>query len=319
MKLTISEAAKLLQQHDDYVILTHHGPDGDTLGSAGLLCRGLQAAGKKAAVLENPKTTPKLAFLTEGLCCSECKENQMLIAVDVAAAHLLPPEHQQYSNIFLRIDHHANDLSFTDHELVRPESASCAELIYQVLAEMGVKLDKFMAEALYTGLSTDTGCFRYANTTAHAYRTAAVCLEAGADIPRLNRELFEVSSLRKLQAQSYLTEHARFLQDGQGVVCVLPYEIYQKLQLTEDDLDNISGFPRSIEGVKIAATVRQRKDGTMKISVRAVPGYDARSVCEVFGGGGHKGAAGARSELPMEQVVDEVARQICRVLSEGAI
>ena len=163
-----------------------------------------------------------------------------------------------------------------------------------------------MANALYTAVSTDTGCFRYANTTAHTLRTAAACKEAGADTFSLNQALFETNSLARLRLQGWLVENALFLQEGKIVLCALPLSKEQELGLTEDDLENISGFPRTIAGVQIAAMLRQEPDGRIKLSVRAVPGCDAAAICAKFGGGGHKGAAGASMDMTMEEAVDAV-------------
>ena len=179
-------------------------------------------------------------------------------------------------------------------------------MIYDVLKEMGAKLDVLMATALYTAVSTDTGCFRYANTTANSLRVAADCTEAGADTFSMNQAYFETNSLARLRLQGWMVENALFLQDGKIVICALPREKELELGLTEDDMENISGFPRTISGVKIAATLRQEPDGKIKMSVRAVPGCDAAEICQKFGGGGHKGAAGASFDLSMEEAVAAV-------------
>ena len=186
------------------------------------------------------------------------------------------------------------------------DSASCGEIVYDVLKEMGAKLDKPMAEALYTAVSTDTGCFRYANTTANTLRAAADCLAAGADTFGMNQLYFETNTLGRLRLQGWLVENAIFLQGGKIVICPLPREKELELGLTEDDLENISGFPRTIAGVKIAATLRQEPGGRIKMSVRAVPGCDAAAICAKFGGGGHKGAAGASMDMTMEEAVEAV-------------
>ncbi len=307
-KLTIPETAGFLKARDNFAIVTHRRPDGDTLGCAVLLCLGLRQLGKKAFVLRNPETTEKYQSLLSGLTKEAPTENDTLVAVDVASSNMLGDHFSPLqNNILLRIDHHGSADSFTDFELVDPDAAACGEVIYDVLKEMGAVLDTPMATALYTAVSTDTGCFRYANTTANTLRVAADCTEAGADIFSMNQAYFETNSLGRLRLQGWLTENALFLQDGKVVICALPLEKERELGLTEDDLENISGFPRSIAGVKIAATLRQEPGGLVKLSVRAVPGYDAAAICQNFGGGGHKGAAGASMNLSMEEAVAAVA------------
>ncbi len=311
MKLNRRETAALLSDRDHFAIVTHRRPDGDTLGSAALLCLGLRQLGKCTHVLENPETTPKYHPLMAGITKKSVDAGDMIVAVDVASGNMLG-EHFAHleGKIALRIDHHGTATSFTDFELVEPESAACGEVIYGVLQEMGAVLDRAMATALYTAVSTDTGCFRYANTTANTLRVAADCVAAGADTFSMNQAYFETNSLARLRLQGWLVENALFLQEGKVVICALPLHKEQELGLTEDDLENISGFPRSIAGVKIAATLRQEPSGLVKLSVRAVPGCDAAAICQKFGGGGHKGAAGASMNMTMDEAIAAVAAAI---------
>ena len=306
-KLTRSETAQFLSQRDHFAIVTHRRPDGDTLGSAALLCLGLRQLGKTAYVLENSETTEKYLPLMANLTKPQADQQDTLVAVDVASSNMLGDYFAPLADgILLRIDHHGSATSFTDFELVDADAAACGEVVYDVLKQMGTTLDVPMATALYTAVSTDTGCFRYANTTANTLRVAADCVAAGADAFSMNQAYFETNSLGRLRLQGWLTENALFLQDGKVVICALPLEKEKELGLTEDDLENISGFPRSIAGVKIAATLRQEPDGKIKMSVRAVPGCDAAAICQKFGGGGHKGAAGASMDLSMEEAVAAV-------------
>ena len=308
-KLTRSETAKILLAHDNYAIVTHRRPDGDTLGSSALLCMGLRQLGKTAHILENPEITPKYAHLHKGLCKPFAEEGDFVVTVDVASGNMLPDifKHLAFD---LRIDHHGSATSFTPVELVESEAAACGEIVYHVLMEMGAELDIPMANALYTAISTDTGCFRYANTTADTFAVASACAKAGAEVFRLNQELFETNSLARLKVQSYMLQNAVFLQQGRVAICALPKAVEQECGAGEDDLDNISGFPRSIEGVKLAVTIREEGTGRVKMSVRAVPGQDAAALCAKFGGGGHKGAAGASMNATLEEAVEAVIAEL---------
>ena len=305
--MTRIETAQFLKTQDHFALVTHRRPDGDTIGSAALLCRGLRQLGKTAHVLENPEITEKYAHLLEGISKPAAEEGDTVVSVDVASDTMLGAQFAPLlGRIVLRIDHHGSATSFTPMELVEPKMAACGELIYALLQLLDVTLDVPMAEALYTAVSTDTGCFRYANTTANTLRVAADCVEAGVNTFLLNQVLFETNSLGRLRLQGWIVENALFLCGGKIAICALPKAKEEELNLTEDDLENISGFPRSIAGVKIAATLRQESNDTVKMSVRAVPGYDAAAICAKFGGGGHTGAAGASMKLSMEEAVEAV-------------
>lgn len=310
-KLTRTETAAFLAANDGFAILTHRRPDGDTLGSAALLCRGLRQLGKVAYILENPEITPKYAPLHKGLTMPSVQEGDVLIAVDTASKGMLPEAFAHLADaIALRIDHHGTAESFTDWELVEPEAAACGEIVYGVLQELGAQLDEPMADVLYTAVSTDTGCFRYANTTPNTFRVAADCAAVSKNLFAMNQLYFDTNSLGRLRLQGWLVENAIFLQEGKAVICALPKSVEEELGLSEDDMENISGFPRSIEGVKVAATIREDAPGKVKISVRAVPGCDAAAICAKFGGGGHKGAAGASMTCSMEVAVEALKEAI---------
>jgi len=207
----------------------------------------------------------------------------------------------------LRIDHHSASTSFTEFELVDGDSASCAELVWDLLEEMGVAMTPAIADAVYVGVSTDTGCFRFSNTTAHTFETAAECAAAGARIYELNQEIFETNTLEKLRIQAWIVDHMRLLGNGELALCAIPYAVEQEIGVTEDDMDNVSNFPRTVAGVKMAATLRENKNG-VKLSVRAVPGWDATKIATQFGGGGHKGAAGASFSCPLEEAAKRVEK-----------
>ena len=305
--LTRAEAAGFLLSHDNIAILTHRRPDGDTVGSAAALCLGLRQLGKNAWVLHNEEVTERFAFLLEGLTKEAAEETDTIVSVDVASPGMLPKCFEMYKDrVALRIDHHGSATSFTEEELVDAGSASCAELVCDVLTILGIQLDKAIATAVYVGTSTDTGCFRFANTTSHSFMIAAICAQAGVEVYKLNQDLFETNSLAKLRLHAWMIDHLDVFDDGKLAIVAIPRAVEELLGVTDDDVDNISSYPRTVAGVCMAATLRQSKDGDTKISIRAIPGYDAAAVCAQFGGGGHKGAAGASTRMGLEEAATAV-------------
>ena len=307
-KLTRAEAAEFLARQDRFSIITHCGPDGDTVGSAAGLCLGLRQLGKTAHVLQNSQFPDKYKYLVEGLLKEDAQEGDTVISVDVAAAKMLSDDSRHLADrVDLRIDHHATDTPFAALELVDSTAAACSEIVYDLLMLLGVWLDVAMANALFTAVSTDTGCFRYANTTHRTFAVASACAAVSPDLFRITQELFDTVTLGRLRLQNWVVEHMRMLCGGKIVVCGIPADLYRTLDLREEEMGNLSGFLRSIEGVKIAATVKQDEEGHTGISVRAVPGYDAAAVCVKFGGGGHKGAAGASMEnVTLEEALEKL-------------
>ena len=304
-KLTVSETAGFLLERDHFLLLTHRRPDGDTLGSAAALCLGLRQLGKTAHLLYNPEVTPRYAHLQEDISKTTACPEDTVICVDVAAADLLTDSGKQLP-IHLRIDHHRSAESFTEQEWVDPLAAACGQMIYDLLMEMGAVLDKPMANALHIAVATDTGCFRFGNNQPHTLEVAAACAKVSDEISAINREIFTVTSLKRLRLQGWIVENMHLFDEGRVAICLLPRAVEQEMGLTEDDMENISGFLRAIEGVLIGAMLRENADGTLKLSVRCQQIYDAGGICAKLGGGGHRGAAGATLHIPAEEAVQAV-------------
>ena len=292
-QITIPEAAEFLRGADNFLILTHRRPDGDTIGCAAALCGGLRAIGKRAFVLENPQFTPKFRPYLDGLTTDMPDEAACVVTVDIAASRLFPFGYEDYVNrTELAIDHHGRNDFYAKRTYVNPDAAACGELILAVLRELGVTPDRRIAEALYCAISTDTGCFRYSNTTADTLRAAAYCKDCGADTFAINQVMFMTKRLARLKLDAYLTETTELYADGLVAISQLPDEVRSELAITEDDIDDISGFGREIAGVQIAVMIRSSQEGG-KLSVRTSPNYDASAICAALGGGGHRAAAGA--------------------------
>jgi len=288
--LTIRETADWLLTRDNFTILTHRRPDGDTVGCAIALCRGLRKLGKQAAIYENPQFTPRYLPYLEGLTAKAVSGT--VVSVDIASDGLFP---NGFSGaVELAIDHHGSNNGFAAEGYVDGKRASCGEILLQLLQEMGAEIDSDMADALYIAISTDTGCFRYSNTKAATLRAVAELMEYGADTVSLNRMLFVVKSKARFQLEAYLTAGMELCAGGKIGICTLPQAEMDRMGVTEDDADSIAGFARDMEGVEIGALLRDLPDGKSKISLRTDNClYDASEICRRLGGGGHNAAAGA--------------------------
>ena len=306
--MTVTETARWLLAHDNYLILTHIRPDGDTLGCAAGLCAALRKAGKNAALLPNPGVTSTYADYVAPYLAPEGYSHDTVVSVDIATTGLFPDNARAYAGcVDLAIDHHPSYEGFSRESCVDHTLAACGELIYAICLELG-QMDSEIALPLYVAVSTDTGCFRYSNTDHHTFLVAAACSRFGARVYELNQQLFETNTLGRLKMQAWIVENLRPIREGRMAVVAIPRQVEQDIGVTDDDMDNISSFPRTIAGIEAAATLREGADGEIKLSVRTIPGYDATKVAERFGGGGHKAAAGANIRLPLAQAAAEVEK-----------
>ena len=291
--MTRAEFCAFVREHDNFVILTHRRPDGDTIGCASALCLGLRQLGKSAAVLQNEQFTPRFAALLEGLVCEDAPADACVISTDIASEGLLSFDAVRLGlTPVCAVDHHGSN-SLACPKLVEADKAACGEIVHALLTELGVTVTKRIAECLYTAISTDTGCFKFSNTSANTHRTAAALIDAGADVYPINKVFFDTKSFARLRLEAKLTDTMEFYAGGEVGVCTMPKKLLAAFTVTEDDLDSISGFARSIEGVKIGVMIREVEDGLGKISLRTEAPYDASAICQRLGGGGHAAAAGA--------------------------
>ena len=305
--LTPAEAAGFLLSHDNYTILTHRRPDGDTVGCAAALCLALRGLGKSASVLNNPQNTERYAPFLQGLLTEEPRG--CIVSVDVSSPVQLPMNYS--SDVELCIDHHGSNKGFAARTCLEAEAGACAELIYKVLLELGAALTPEIATALYVGVSTDTGCFRFGNTTPQTLRTAACLIEAGADYKTINRNIFEIKSRGRFGLEGYLTANMELYAAGKICVCMLPQTVIDSLGANEDDADSIAGFTRTLEGVEIGALIRDLPGGQSKVSLRTDSRFwDASQICGLLGGGGHAAASGATLSCSMEEFRERLLEAI---------
>jgi len=282
-----------LRANDKILILTHKSPDGDTLGTGAALCRVLQQMGKQARVENSEPIPEKYRFLLEGLAQPDF-DPEYIIAVDVADPKLLGDKLSVYADrVDLCIDHHPSNLYYAKEVFCRPEDGAAALTLYRILKEMGEPITPDIATDLYTGLSTDTGCFRYSNTSSEALRVAADLIDAGADNAGINVRMFETKSLAYFRLFQKVLAGLRLYCKGQVAVFKVTREMMEETGATEDMLDAIAPFSRQIAGVKAGVTMKQQADGRYKFSLRTHEPLDASAICQLIGGGGHARAAGS--------------------------
>lgn len=294
-RITLDEAAALLKQHDRFKILTHTYPDGDTLGCAYALCYALRKLGKQANIAVDGKLPSKFGYLAESYE-EQVFAHEYVVSVDVAAASLLGESVMEgVERIDLCIDHHGSNSLEADNVYVDSSAAAAAEIIYRLLEPLGVELDEDIAGGIYTGISTDTGCFCYTNTTPRTHCIAAAVMPY-CDWQQINYINFVIKSRAKIKIERMLLETMEFYAGGQCAIVYTTVAMCEALGAGDDEMEGLASIPRQIEGVKMGITMREKAGGVFKISVRTNDGIDAAEFCKKFGGGGHPAASGCSVE-----------------------
>ena len=293
-QLNVQQMAQRLCAADNILILCHKNPDGDTIGCGSALCHALKALCKTAAVLCSDAVPSRYSF-TAPVMFRGGFEPKTVVAVDVASVQLFGENNgvPQYTrHIDLCIDHHAGNSGYADFTLLDGSAAAAAELLYEVISEMGVEITPLIANCLYTGLATDTGCFRFSSTTANTHLVAAKLILAGAQLEELNTLLFDTKPRERMEAERIARNHLEYHLDDRCALMYLTRDEIEQSGVDPADLEELTSLPISIEGVKVGLLLRQQPGGSYRISVRTAKGVDACAIARRLGGGGHTRAAG---------------------------
>ncbi|MFV0413833.1 MAG: DHH family phosphoesterase [Oscillospiraceae bacterium] len=290
--IDITSVVQRLLKAENILILCHKNPDGDTLGSAGALHWALKALGKTSAVFCSDPIHERYSIMQLEMFRGQFRPGY-IVAVDIAGPQLFGEAAAQYADkVDLCIDHHGSNSGYADVMLLDDTAAATCEMIYEIVVALGVTPDERIANCLYTGVSTDTGCFKFANTTARTHRVAARLIDLGADIKLLNEQLFENKSKQRMAVEQLALSTLEYHFDGKCALICLTREQIASVGVDDGDLEGVTSLPRSIEGVYVGITMRQQAGGSYKVSVRTKVGTDATVICAALGGGGHKQAAG---------------------------
>ena len=314
--LTLKQCARYLKKHDNYIILTHASPDGDTLGSAYALYYGLKEIGKRASVLCADVIPKKYDYFVHGTDHVK-RENATIVAVDVADKTLLGDLKGEFGDIVnLNIDHHISNSQYAENLYLDATAAATTEIIFELLSLMRVNINDVTAKALYTGLVTDTGCFKYATVTAKTHIIAAMLYEYNINASEINRLMFDTKSKKLLELEKQVLETAEYHFDDKCIVLTVTDKMQESTGCSGTELEGIAVISRSVEGVKAGITIKQTDENKFKVSVRTYDPLDASAICKKLGGGGHKGAAGASVSGTLAEVKEMILEAVKEAMEE---
>mgnify|MGYP001267577347 CR=1 FL=1 len=299
--LSVAQAAQMLERWDRVLLLTHVRPDGDTVGCAAALCAALRALGKSAYLLPNPELTENTRPYFQPFEAPADFLPERIVSADIAAGDLFPENARPFlERVDLAFDHHPSFEFFARNNLVRPEAAACGELIYDVVGCL-CPITPEIALPLYVAVSTDTGCFQYANTTPYTHAVAAALMRTGIDYRSVNKVFFRTKSRKRLELEADMLGKMEFYDRGRVVILTVPLSLMERVQASESDAEDLSALGGQIEGTDCAVTMRELRPDVWKLSVRTGERVNATKVCALLGGGGHAAAAGCTVEAPLAE------------------
>jgi phosphoesterase RecJ-like protein len=315
----LQAVAEALRAHDRFLVVTHENADGDALGSLLAMTLALRQLGKDVEMFltGNSPVPQEYGFMQLDGLLRELPTDageRVLVAVDCAKADRIGPDSApvERTKLVIDIDHHHDNTRFGSVNLIVPDASSTGEVLRDVFAELGVEITPEIAEPLYIALVTDTGRFQYTNTTPKSLRLAAELVEAGADVHAVFQQVYESVEFAKLKLLARALDRARVLEGGRIVVSHLVRTDFAEVGAVEPYSEGIIDYLRAVEGAELAVLIREppRDDGPVRrVSLRAsIDELDVSAIARLFGGGGHRQAAGFSSEKSIDEIT-ELVRQ----------
>ena len=307
-----------LQSCKTILISVHKSPDGDALGSQLALMLALEKMGKTVTVHnldpvpEIYRFLPHQARITSGPAVAGRFDAMIVLDADPPRTGLFSGEYPAAT--LINIDHHITNPVIWPLTWLDAAASATGEMIYKLVTQAGLPIDRDMALCLYTAIFTDTGSFRYSNTSPECMRISATLLEAGADSWLVTEHVYESYSFNRLKLLGVVLGDMERSPDNRIAWVVVTDELYQKTGTTSEDTDNFVNYVRSVSGVEVAILFRQTAQKQYKISLRSKGRVDISSLAQALGGGGHKNAAGSTLDGTLEDVKRKVLGEVAKVI-----
>ncbi|MDO8493833.1 MAG: bifunctional oligoribonuclease/PAP phosphatase NrnA [Deltaproteobacteria bacterium] len=315
----------LIKQSKSFFIAGHYHPDGDALGSALALAMGLKKLKKEAVVYNRDPVPYNLRFLPHSDWITSkmpARKFDVAIMVDCAQPKRISDAFEQSLKngnfgTLVCIDHHILHQKVGDIDWIDAAQASTGCVIWKLLKKMNLHKSKEVASLVYTTLVVDTGSFRYSNTTTEVLRLAADLVALGADPWTVARNLEESDPIQRYHLMELALKSLAIQEKGLFASMELTREMFKKSGAKEEDAEEFSGIPRSLRGVEVAALFRESEEGKVKVSLRSKLTVDVAKIAGLFGGGGHKHAAGCNFTKGLEDAKQKI-RAAVRLSLRGA-
>ena len=327
-RLTLAEAAARIRAKTDTLIIFHRHPDGDAVGAGFALKMILEDMGCRALCSCDDPLPERLEFLAADKQADIRADRipadftpAQIITVDTASPAQVGEQYSRYEGrIDLMIDHHERGEMYADG-WIDGKASSAGELVYRLSRELlhqgrVASISPETDRLLYAAISSDTGCFRYSNASSSAHKAAADLLLANFDAADINHRLFGVKSHKLLLAEKLGFERLHLYADGRIGIVDMPMSVKRRHGLTDEHLDTLVDVARGLQGVQVAAAIRQPGDeGVYRVSMRSSCHVDVSAICASFGGGGHVKAAGCT--IVCDQGIEAVVEMVAKVLEEA--
>ncbi len=315
----LASIARLIEENNDFTLIMHVSPDGDTIGSACALRLAFMALGKRVqAVCDGD--VPRIYRFLEGaediIKPNDARITGAAIAVDCADEGRMGAAGEIFAQAkhTANIDHHVTNTMFAQHNAVEANAAAAAEVVKKLIEQLDVEFGADIATCLFCGLVADTGNFAYSNTTPDTLFAAGELLQRGADNALINRAVYRSAPVSKRRMLGLGLIKAEYLHGGRVAVCKLTREDFDRFNARDEDCEGIIDNLRDVENVEIAMLMREKEPNVYKVSMRAKEYANVCAVAERYGGGGHRLAAGCTVRGELDALAAELTEALIQAL-----
>ena len=316
---SFAEIATALRASKNVVVISHVRPDGDAFGSQLAMALSLRELGKNVTawnedgLLEKYRFLPGCDMLTKPP--SEAQYFDLAIALDTAVqSRLGTPAESVRADKWINLDHHPTNPRYGDLVYIDSSAPATGQILFELLSGERLPINRDIAENLFVAISTDTGSFQYPNTTARTFEIGAELLKRGVDVGRVSQLLYESYPRRRVELLRALLGTMQI--EGKVATFSLSLDVTRRLGVHPEDNEGLIDHLRAIEGVVVAVFFEELIEGKVRVSMRSKSeSADVAAICQQFGGGGHKLAAGARVRGTLAEVEARVMKAICDVVN----
>lgn len=314
-----AQIGEIISKEDDFAIVSHVSPDGDSVGSMLGLYNALISLGKNVNMFIDDSFPEMFSFLpkfNEAKRCNEFKHHNCLFVLDCGDLDRLGRcrELAEKCDTLINIDHHISNNFFGHINMVDPNASSVGEIILQILNSNRIETSKDIASCLYTSILTDTGGFKYSNTTSDTLNAVGSLISTGIDFTDIYSTIYDRKTIGQVRLTSKVTSTLEMYADGKVSVLSLFKNMIEECGALEEDSNDIINIGRDIEGVEVAVFIKEKDKDIYKISLRSKKYIDVRKIAETFGGGGHIRAAGCTIEGTYEDAKKKTLDEIIRIM-----
>ncbi len=321
--MSLKEVAAGIKRNKKFLVTTHTNPEGDALGAELAFYRLLKRLGKTATVVNEDDVPYEYNFLPGVKIIKKFKKEQKKIRFDCFVAldcsdlkrtgevYRINTEHK----LTLNIDHHISNDKFADVNWVEPNASSCSEMVFKLYKKLYVPLDKDASLCLYTGIFTDTGSFRYSNTTSFTHKTVAELLRHNLDVPQIYRNIYENIPFADMKLLSKILPRIKRQAQGRIVWFQIGRNILRSKKVSFDLSDHVLSFGRAVKEAEVVVLFKENLGvrNEVRLNLRSQGRVDVNKIAQFFGGGGHKTASGAT----VKGSIDEVRRKVLAKIKES--